>query len=347
MNQQHSQRATTVLGIDLGKRTFHLYGVDRHGQVTIWKKLSRPRLLAFMENLPTCLVAMEACGGAHDWARRFQGFGHRVRLISPQFVKPYVKSNKNDFRDAEAICEAVQRPTMRFVPIKNVTQQDIQSLHRARSLVIGGRTAQINQIRGFLLEYGIVLPQGATVVRKALPTILEDADNGLSFEMRALLADLREDLVRLDERIAEYDRKVARIAQQDPACQRLLSLPGVGPMIATALLAAVGDVSTFRNGREMSAWLGLVPRQCSTGGRSVLFGISKRGDTYLRTLLIHGARSVVRIAGKKSDKRSHWVTTLAARRGKNIAAVALANKNVRTAWALLSRDESYNVKTMT
>lgn len=343
MNQKHAEQDIAVLGIDLGKQSFHLHGVDRFDKAMIRKRMSRKRLLSFMASLKPCLVGMEACGGSHDWARRFQALGHEVRLMSPQFVKPYVKSNKNDYLDAEAICEAVQRPNMRFVPIKSAEQQDIQSLHRARSLAISQRTAQINQVRGLLLEYGLVLPQGAHVVRRALPAILEEAENGLSFAMRELLADLREELVHLDERIAEYDRKIILTARQTDACRLLMTIPGIGPLIATALVAAVGDVQVFNSGREMAAWLGLVPRQRSTGGRPILGGISKRGDSYLRTLLIHGARAVVRLAAKKTDRRSRWVATLAQRRGNNIAAVALANKNIRTAWAMLTRAEVYQV----
>jgi transposase len=343
MNQKHAGGDISVLGIDLSKRSFHLHGVDRSGKEVIRKKMNRRQLLSLMASLKPCRVGLEACGGAHDWARRFQALGHEVRLMSPQFVKPYVKSNKNDALDAEAICEAVQRPNMRFVPIKSTEQQDIQSLHRARSLAMSQRTAQINQVRGLLLEYGLVLPQGAHVVRKALPGLLEDAENALSFAMRELLADLREELVHLDERIAEYDRKINLTAKQNDPCERLMTIPGVGPLIATALIAAVGDVQVFKSGREMAAWLGLVPRQRSTGGRPILGGISKRGDRYLRTLLIHGARSAVRLAGNKTDRRSRWVATLAQRRGHNIAAVALANKNIRTAWALLTRAEVYQV----
>lgn len=343
MNQKHAQRDIAVLGIDLAKQSFHLHGVDRHGKEVIRKRMNRKQLLSFMASLKPCRVGMEACGGSHEWARQFQKFGHEVRLMSPQFVKPYVKSNKNDYLDAEAICEAVQRPNMRFVPIKSPEQQDIQSLHRARSLAISQRTAQINQVRGLLLEYGIVLPQGAYVVRKALPAILEDAENGLSFAMRELLDDLRAALTRLDERIAGYDRKITLMAKHNDACRVLMTIPGIGPLIATALIAAVGDVRVFNSGREMAAWLGLVPRQRSTGGRPILGRISKRGDTYLRTLLIHGARAVVRLAAKKTDRRSRWVAALAQRRGNNIAAVALANKNVRTAWAMLTRAEPYQV----
>ncbi|MFQ5488856.1 MAG: IS110 family transposase, partial [Gammaproteobacteria bacterium] len=313
---------------------------DRRGHVVFRKKLSRGKLLAFMANLPACRVGMEACGGAHDWARRFRDMGHEVRLMSPQFVKPYVKSNKNDGSDAEAICEAVERPNMRFVPIKG-EQQDIQSLHRARSQAIAHRTAQGNQIRGLLMEYGLVVPQGLARLRKRLPEILEDAENGLTAGFRETLFDLYQELRRLDEWVAGYDARIKALSAQNEACRLLMTIPGIGPLIATALVAAVGDASVFRNGREMAAWLGLVPRQHSTGGKPRLLGISKRGDSYLRQLLIHGARAVVWFADRKEDRRSRWVVGLEHRRGRNVAAVALANKTVRAAWALLTRGEAY------
>jgi len=271
--------------------------------------------------------------------------GHEVRLMSPQFVKPYVKSNKNDTVDAEAICEAVQRPTMRFVSIKGIEQQDIQSLHRARSLAVSHRTAQGNQIRGFLMEYGVVIPKGIAILRKHLPGILEDADNGLSPMFRDLLYGLWDELRRLDERIARYDVQIKHLSKQSIACQRLMAIHGIGPMAATALVAAVADAREFGSGREMSAWLGLVPRQCSTGGKPRLLGISKRGDTYLRKLLIHGARSALRFSDRKQDRRSRWVVGIEGRRGRNIASVALANKIVRTAWVLLSKGEEYKTAT--
>ncbi len=340
---KHSKAGNvTVVGIDLAKNTFHLHGVDAHGNVVIRKKLSRTKLVAFMANLRSCLVGMEACGGSHCWARKFTALGHDVRLISPQFVKPYVKSNKNDLVDAEAICEAVQRPTMRFVPAKSVEQQDIQSLHRARSMAVSHRTAQVNQLRGLLMEYGIVRPQGIANLRKALPEILEDAENELSPMSRELLAGLRDELVRLDERVAVYDARIKGLSDQSEACKRLMEIPGVGPMTATALVAAVADANVFKSGREMAAWLGLVPRQISTGGKPKLLGISKRGDAYVRKLLIHGARAALRVAERKPDRRSRWVVEVAGRRGGNIAAVALANKNARTAWVLLSKGEHYN-----
>jgi len=332
-----------MVGIDLAKNTFHLHGVDAHGKVVLRKKLSRGKLAAFMANLPPCLVGMEACGGAHDWARKFRTMGHDVRLMSPQFVKPYVKSNKNDMVDAEAICEAVGRPNMRFVPIKGIEQQDIQSLHRAREQAVKNRTAQSNQIRGLLMEYGMVLGKGVATLRKALPDILEDADNGLTPLFRELLYGLSDELRRLEERIAAYDVQIKHLSAQSDICQRLMTIPGVGPMIATALASAVGDAKAFANGREMSAWLGLVPRQCSTGGKPKLLGISKRGDTYLRKLMIHGARSALQFADRKQDVRSRWAVDVRDRRGKNIAAVALANKMVRSAWVLLSRSEEYKM----
>jgi len=339
---KHSKTGNVkVVGIDLAKNTFHLHGVDARGDAVMRKKLSRTKLAAFMANLRPSLVGMEACGGSHYWARKFTAMGHDVRLMSPQFVKPYVKSNKNDLVDAEAICEAVQRPTMRFVPAKSVEQQDIQSLHRARSMAVSHRTAQVNQLRGLLMEYGIVQPQGIANLRKALPEILEDAGNELTPMFRELLAGLRDEFGRLDKRIADYDARIKGLSEQSEACKRLMAIPGVGPMSATALVAAVADARAFKSGREMAAWLGLVPRQHSTGGKPKLLGISKRGDTYLRKLLIHGARSALRVADRKLDRRSRWAVQVAERRGQNVAAVALANKTVRTAWVLLSKGNEY------
>jgi transposase len=343
MNNYIPKREIKVLGIDLAKQSFQLHGVDCKGETVFRRKFSREKLLAFMACLKPCLVGMEACGGAHHMARKFKEFGHDVKLMAPQFVKPYVKSNKNDSADAEAICEAVQRPNMRFVPGKSVDQQDLQSLHRIRSMVIAHRTAQINQIRGFLTEYGIVLPTGARHVRNRLPEILDDKESGLTLEMQEMLRQLWDELVHLDERIAGYKAKIEAISQQHKSCRLLQTIPGIGPLIATALVAAIGDVSVFKNGREMAAWLGLVPRQHSTGGKEKLLGISKRGDTYLRMLLIHGARAALRVAGKKDDRRSRWVVDVANRRCNNIAVVALANKNVRTAWALLTKNEGYQI----
>jgi transposase len=342
MSNSSAKGEMKVLGIDLSKNSFHLYGVDAQGQVILTRRVSRKRLLSTVARLPACLIGMEACGGAHYWAQAFRAHGHTVRLMAPQFVKPYVKSNKNDYLDAEAICEAVQRPTMRFVPIKAPSQQDIQSLHRARSLALSHRTAQVNQIRGLLLEYGIVIAQGRRRVRGCLPGILEDAENGLSVAFRELLHGLYEELVHLDERIERFDQRLEQLSRENARCARLMTIPGIGPKVATALVAALGDdMQVFQNGRQMAAWLGLVPRQHSTGGKPQLLGISKRGDRYLRTLLIHGARSVVRCVGTKADRHSRWIRALVQRRGRNIAVVAVANKIARIAWALLKFEQVY------
>jgi len=341
MKKDSKKGEVKVLGIDLAKAGFQLHGVDETGQTVLKKKLSRKQLSVFIARLPACLIGLEACGGANHWVRVFKGFGHTVRMIAPQFVKPYVKSNKNDAVDAEAICEAVQRPSMRFVPEKSIEQQDIQSMHRIRSQLVARRTAQSNQIRGLLMEYGIVIPQGISHVRKQIPLILEVADNGLSDLFRELLSGLYEELVHIDSRVHGIEIKLASISAQNEDCQRLLTIPGVGLLSATALVAAIGSIGAFKNGRELAAWLGLVPRQHSTGGKSTLMGISKRGDSYLRTLLIHGGRTVVRVAHKHTDRKSRWVNELDQRRGKNISAVAVANKNTRIAWALLSKKTTY------
>lgn len=341
MSNHKLKGSVVVLGIDLAKQSFQLHGVDANGQVVLKKKLNRGKFSAFVAQLPLCLIGIEACGGANHWTRVFEKLGHTVKMIAPQFVKPFVKSNKNDAADAEAICEAVQRPSMRFVPAKSVEQQDIQSLHRVRSQAVARRTAQANQIRGLLMEYGVIIPQGISHIRKSIPLILEDAENELTAMFRELLAGLYDEMVHLDERVETLQNKLEALCAQNEDCQRLLSIPGVGVLSATAMMASIGDINAFKNGRELAAWLGLVPRQHSTGGKPTLLGISKRGDTYLRTLLIHGGRAVVRFADKHQDRRSQWVTQLDARRGKNISAVAVANKNARIAWALLSHKTMY------
>ena len=284
---------------------------------------------------------MEACGSAHYWARELEKMGHTVKLMAPQFVKPYVKSNKNDANDAEAICEAVARPTMRFVAIKTIEQQDIQAVHRIRSELVQQRTAKGNQIRGLLSEYGLVMGQRIEVLRKALPLLLEDAENGLTIDFRTLLEGLQQDLITLDERVDEMDKKIRLLASSNEDAKRLQQIPGIGPITATALICAIGDGKQFKRGRDLAAWLGLTPRQHSSGGKDRLLGISKRGDAYLRTLLIHGARSVLRVAGNKEDPRSRWIQSLCGRRNKNIAAVALANKNARIVWALLTKKTDF------
>jgi transposase len=343
MNNTTKDFQVSVLGIDLAKNSFQLHGVNAAGQRSIKKTLTRQKLKEFMVNLSPCLIGMEACSSAHYWARLFQSYGHKVKLMAPQFVKPYVKSNKNDAADAEAICEAVQRPNMRFVGIKNIEQQDIQSLHRMRSLAVGTRTAMINQARGLLSEYGITVPKGPCSIMKKIPLILEDGENGLSMYFRELLMDLYEELQRINEKIAKFDQKIARLSEENEEAKRLKTIPGIGPVTATALISAIGSIDSFKNGKELAAWLGLVPRQHSTGGRNTLLGISKRGDTYLRSLLIHGARTVQRHVERKSDKTSAWLKSVMNRRHKNVAAVALANKMARTVFALLKTKEDFQL----
>ena len=320
------QETITVVGVDLGKTWIQVCGQTATGTVRLTGKYRPEKFKEVMANLPPCLVGLEACGRAHHWARVLQGYGHEVKLMAPQFVKPYVKSNKSDRADAEAVCEAVQRRTMRFVGVKTVAQQDQQGLHRVRSLAVAQRTAQVNQVRGLLAERGIEIGQGRAKVRARLPGILEDGENGLSGEFRELVMDAYETLVRMDERIAGLEAKIDTWARSAAQAQRLMSIPGIGPITATALLAAVGDVRTFRHGRELAAWLGVVPRQHSTGGREQLLGISKRGDSYVRSLLIHGARAALRVAGRKTERRSRWVQDLLRRRHQNVAVVALANR---------------------
>jgi len=331
----------TTVGLDLAKNVFHAILCNRHGKEEKRKKLSRGKLVAYFANLPPCLIAMEACGGAHHWARRFEELGHEVRLISPQHVKAYVRGNKNDYNDARAIAEAVRVADMRFVAVKTVEQQDVQALHRLREGRVGERTALCNQVRGLLAEYGIVLPQGVSAVRKRLPELLEEADNGLSDFFRPLLADCYQQLQEIDAHIDFYTREVKEHARQNEAVKRLQTVPGFGPIVASVFHAFVGNGQAFGKGRDVSAALGLVPKQHSSGGKNVLLGISKRGDRYLRSLLVHGARSVVRQAQRKDDRLSRWINQLKAKRGANKAAVALANKMARIGWAILSRDSVY------
>jgi transposase len=312
----------SVLGIDIAKLVFHVVGMDDAGHVVLRKRLARSQLPHFIATLPPLRIGMEACGSAHYWARCFREHGHDVRLIAPQFIKAYVKSPKNDARDAEAICEAVTRPTMRFVPIKRVEQQDIQALHRVRERLIKARTALVNEIRGLLSEYGIIMPQGITKFRRLLVQTLEAGQAQLTPCSRELFRQLYEEFLALDQRLAAYDEKLTAMGQAHPACQRLQTIPGIGPVTATALIAAIGDATQFKNGRQLAAWLGLVPKEHSTGGKPRLLGISKRGDVYLRTLLVHGARVTLRWVDTKSDDRSRWLRALLARRGKNRTAVA-------------------------
>lgn len=326
-----------ILGIDIAKRVFQLHGINCFGKVVLKKRVSREQLSNFIANIPPCLIGMEACGGSNYWARKFRSYGHEVRLMNPHYVKPYIKTNKNDAADAEAICEAVSRPTMRFVSIKSVEQQDIQALHRYRQRLIQGRTALVNQIRGLLTEYGIVIPQGITFLRLRLPQILDDQENELSSLSREIFNTLYQELRIADQRIKDLDKRIMLLCKESTNCQRLMKVEGIGPLSASALISAIGDIHAFKNGRHLAAWLGLVPRQHSSGGKQTLLGISKRGDRYLRTLLIHGARAFISFAKRKSV----WLEALIKRCGKQKAYVALANKNARVVWALLAKQVDY------
>ena len=331
------------VGVDLAKNVFQLHGVDR-SEKEVWKrKLDRGNWIKILlDNVePGCEIGMEACSGAHHWARLLQAKGFTVKLMAPQFVKPYVKSNKNDANDAEAICEAMSRPNMRFVEVKTVEQQDIQAVHRVRSGLMEQRKAKANQLRGLASEYGLVAPRELLHLRSAILRWIEDEDNGLSERFRRLLRGLWRDILALDERVEELDREIEQIARHDPIAMRLQKVRGIGPLTATALLATVGDASQFANGREMAASFGLTPKQNSSGGKERLLGISKRGDAYLRSLLVHGARAVIRTAQTKTDRLSTWVIRIATTRHPNIAAVALANKTARIAWAMLTKGTDY------
>ena len=330
----------TTVGIDLAKNVFQVHGIDEHGKAVLKKRLRRDQMAAFFVNLPPCLVGMEACGGAHHWARKLQAMGHTVRLMAPQFVKPYVKTNKNDAADAEAICEAVGRPNMRFVPIKDIEQQSVLSLHRVRQGFVKARTAQANQIRGLLAEFGLIIPQGIGHIAARVPELIEDASNELPGAFRILVQRLMDNLKELDRQVDELEAQIQAWHRSSELSCKLARVPGIGPITASALVASIGDAKNFESGRQLAAWLGLVPKQHSSGGKSNLLTISKRGDSYLRTLLIHGARSVVYRVGQKADSCS-WVYSVVQRRNKNVAAVALANKNARIVWALLAHDRSY------
>ena len=330
----------TTVGLDLAKNVFQVHGVNRQGKVELRKQLKRDQVVVFFANLPACLIGMEACSSAHHWARKLQALGHTVRLMAPQFVKPYVKSNKNDAADAEAICEAVSRPSMRFVPIKNIEQQSVLSLHRVRQGFVKARTAQANQIRGLLGEYGLIVPQGIAYIAQRVPDLIEDASIELPGSFRLLIDRLVEHLKLLHRQVEEIEVQIKAWHRSSDASRRLEKVPGIGPLTATAMVASVGDAKNFDNGRQFAAWLGVVPRQHSSGGKPTLLGMSKRGDAYLRTMLIHGARSVIYRATQRADAES-WLVKLTTRRNKNIAAVALANKNARTIWALLAHDREF------
>jgi transposase len=330
-----------TIGIDLGKTVLHLVGVNARGEVVVRKKCSRLQLLRFTSNLVECLIGMEACAGSHFLGRALREQGHDVRLMPAQYVKPYVKSNKNDYIDAEAIAEAVTRPSMRFVPIKTEDQLDLQSLHRVRERWVGRHTAVINQIRGLLLERGITVSRGRRHIEESLPRILEDPDSKLSGALRLLLHELRQEMQYLHGQIEQSDKLIVRIASELEACKRLLAIPGIGPVIATATVAAIGNGAAFKKGRGFAAWLGVVPGEHSTGGKQNLTETSRRGNKYLRKLFVQGAHAVLWKSTKQAPGLSTWLDRLTSRKRIQVTAVALANKMARMVWAVLYKGEAY------
>ena len=333
--------------IDLAKSVFQLHGIDSAGQVVLRREVLRAQLMKTIAQLEPCLIGIEACGSTHYWARLFGEYGHQVKIMSPQFVKPYRKSDKNDRNDAEAICEAVTRPSMRFVMVKSVEQQDMLTLHRVREGFMKERVALINRIRGALAEYGIVIAKNVSNLRRELPGILEDAGNELTVLARQIFNELYNDLSAREERIAQVERSIRILGSQHEVVRSLETVPGIGYLSATALFGAVGDAKQYKNGRQLAAWMGLVPRQFSSGGKQRLFGITKRGDKYLRKLLVHGARSITTRAEHKPQPQDHWLNELRVRRGKFRSYVAQANKTARIAWAIMAKGEVYRVPTAT
>lgn len=341
-------KSITTVGIDLAKNSFQLHGVDGQGKAVLRKTLRRDQLVEFFAKLPECIVGMEACATSIHWSRVIEECGHTVRRIHPKFIKPYLMADKNDANDAAAICEAVSRPRMRFVPRKSQEQADIQAIHRVRQGLVQARTAAINQARGLLAENGITIRQGPSYLRSLLPAMVDDPNNSLSGIMRRLLASLHEHIAALDDRIAIHTLQLQTIAKEHETCKRLMKIPGVGVMTATILLSMVGAAANFKNGRQFAAYLGLVPRQHSTGGKQRMLRITKRGDSYARTLLVQGARAVLGSmkfghAPLGNGERSAWLARLVERRGHNKACVALANKTARIVWSMLASGSEYRM----
>jgi len=332
--------SVSAIGIDLAKNSFSLHGTDEHGKVFLKKTVTRSKLLLTLANVPSCLVGMEACSGAHYWAREIRKLGHEVRIMAPKFIIPYRKGGKNDNNDAAAICEAVTRPDMRFVPVKSAEQQAVLSLHRIRQGLITQRTALINQLRGLLSEFGLVIPKGRYQTHDHIPAILEDADNGLPFLARELIDEVWQRYRTTCEEVLKADRRLSALARENEQAKRLMTIPGIGEQVATAMVASV-DAAQFDNGRQLAAWLGLTPRQYTTGGHIRLGRITKQGDKYLRMCLVHGARAVVANLREKQDKISCWIRELIARRGYKRAIVAVAARNARLIWTLLMKQEDY------
>lgn len=333
--------AITLVGIDIGKHSFHLHGQDAKGHALLRKRFTRAQLLRALANLPPCTIVMESCAGAHWLARQIQQLGHHVKLIAPQYVKPFVQGNKNDFLDAQAICEAASRPSMRFVAIKNVEQQTLSAIHRLRDALVSQRTVAINQVHGFLLEFGVALSATKTAIQR-LPSVIEEST--LPMRMRAVLLRLHAHIQALTQEIQSIEAELVAQVKADDAGQRLLSIPGIGPITASALAANAGDAKQFRSSRDFAASLGLVPRQYSTGGRANLLGISKRGNKHVRRLLVQGARAVMQHAERRTDALGLWIRQLLQRRHSNVVACALANKLARIAWAVMTKQSCYEAR---
>lgn len=348
MNQNMNQtKIVKILGIDIAKNVFHLHGVDENDKQCYRRKLQRSQLLREMANIPPCLIGMESCGSSHYFGRELTKLGHTVKLMAGKYVKPYRMNGKNDYNDSEAICEAVGRPKTRFVPIKTIEQHDIQSLHRIRETTKKMRTMQSNQLRSLLAEYGIILPKGFAKLRQGIPEILEDADQPLTMLMRDMFQNQYDSLIELDARLEEITHQIEQIAKDHPICSKLIKIPGIGALTATAYYAAIGNGHQFKCGRDASAWLGLVPKQYSSGGKEILLGITKKGNKYLRALLVHGSRAQLAHCTKKDTKTNRWLCKLKETKHHNTVVVALANKNARIAWAIIAKGEEYKEEEIT
>lgn len=334
-------KQVAVIGIDLAKNVFQVHGTDAAGHSVLTKKLSRGQMIEFFAKLTPCLIGMEACSSAHYWGRRLTEMGHTVKLMPPQYVKPYVKTNKNDARDAEAICEAVTRPNMRFVPIKTEEQQAVLVLHRVRNGIVKQRVALSNQIRGLLAEFGIIIPQGLKQLNLRLMQLIDSPSGVLPGDLRTMFSSLYQELANLTTRIKSFDKQIEAHLQTNEECQRVLRIEGVGPLTATAVVASIGDIRNFKSASQFAAWLGLVPRQNSSGGKTQLLGISKRGDSYLRCLLVHGARAALGYAAR-IDKLTDWQQSLLQRKAYNKVVVAMAHRTARRIWAVLAKGCAYD-----
>jgi transposase len=339
--ERRSSMSVQLIGLDIAKNVIQVHGVNAAGAAVLTKRLKRSQVIEFFAKISACVVAIEACAGSHYWARELMRFGHQVKLIPAQYVKPFVRRSKTDAHDAAAICEAARQPDMPTVAINSEQQQAIQMLHRIRQRLMEERTALINQARGLIGEYGVVFPIHVAAFKEGARQLLADEREALPALARDLLEDLCTELTALEERIDAADARVKKLAREDERCVRLQGIPGIGPVTATALVAAVGDAKRYGSARRMAASFGLTPHEHSSGGKQRLLGISKRGDRYLRWLLVQGARSIMRFAGRRTDPLSQWVCQLATRRGVNIAAIALANKLARIAWALLAKGERF------